>query len=219
MHAVIEAWLSIWISVLAAIGVILTGVLVARWKQWDWLNRLGTFAIIVLVLHVWEEWVVPGGFHYIYNLGSDHPDRYPMSELTDMITNFGAAMLGVVLILWGFGVSAGIAIALFSLFEVIVHVLLAFQSHAEFADAGQSIIYAPGLVTALLGFLVVFIGYLVHFIRSRTVPRVGQWARGLIAIVVGSPLLVQPPELLLKDEDSPYPFPDDGYYEQFLHQS
>ncbi len=189
------------------------------------MNRLGgTFAIIVLVLHVWEEWVVPpGGFHYIYNLGSDHPpDRYPMSELTDMITNFGAAMLGVVvLILWGGfgGVSASIAIALFSLFEVIVHVLLAFQSHAEFADAGQSIIYAPGLVTALLGFLVVFIGYLVHFIRSRTVPRVGQWARGLIAIVVGSLLLVQLPELLLKDEDSPYPFPDDGYYEQFLHQS
>ena len=50
-----------------------------------------TAAISVLIpLHVVEEWVFPGGFHYHYNtvMKSKQLDRYPMSRLTDMLTNF-----------------------------------------------------------------------------------------------------------------------------------
>lgn len=125
MQDLVEWWLSVWLYAIGAIGIALTPALVARWREWTWLNRLGTASVIVLVFHVWEEWVFPGGFHVIYNLGSAHPDRYPMSELTDMITNFGGVLLGViVLVIWGFGSAAGIAIMLFSAFEVVVHVFL-----------------------------------------------------------------------------------------------
>ena len=53
-------------------------------------------AISVLIpLHVIEEWVFPGGFHYHYNtvMKSKQLDRYPMSRLTDMLTNFIATIL------------------------------------------------------------------------------------------------------------------------------
>ena len=64
MEAIIQGWLSIWLYVIAAIAVVL-GVLI--WKNrntWSKLNILCALAIIVLVLHVLEEWVLPGGLHY-----------------------------------------------------------------------------------------------------------------------------------------------------------
>jgi len=206
-----------WLYAMIAIGVLMTVLLVKNWKKWDWLNRLGTIAVIVLVFHVWEEWVIPGGFHWIYNLGSAFPDRYPMSQLTDMITNFGGAILGVVVLLvWGFRTESGIAIGAFSLFEFIVHMFLANKSITEFASAGQTAFYAPGLVTASLGFLPVAIGYLVYFIKHKPRPKLRQWIGGVAALVGLSLLFVQLPEAILKDENSPYVFEDHGYYEQFI---
>ncbi len=216
METLINGWLSIWLYVIAGIGIAMIAVTVAKWKKWPWLNRLGALAIIVLVCHVWEEWVFPGGFHYIYNLGSQYPDRYPMSQLTDMITNFGAIALGcIVLFIWEFKNQAGIAIMIFSAFEVVVHIILAFKSYGEFVDAGQSIIYAPGLITSILGFLPVAIGFFVYFIKHKSKPKVSQLVGGIVTLVIGSLLLVQIPEALLKDENSPYTFDDKGFYSKY----
>lgn len=206
-----------WLHVMLAIGIFMAVLLIKNWNEWDWLNRLGTLAVIVLVLHVMEEWILPGGFHFIYNLGSATPDRYPMNQLTDMITNFGAAILGVVVLLkWGFHKESGIAIGIFSLFEVVVHFFLANQSLTEFSAYGQTAFYAPGLITALLGFLPLFIGYLAFFIKNKPKATVRQWVVGIVVLVIGSVALVQLPEAVLKDENSTYIFEDHGYYEQFI---
>ncbi|MFV0519230.1 MAG: HXXEE domain-containing protein, partial [Lachnospirales bacterium] len=67
-------------------------------NTWTKINILCTLAVIVLVLHVIEEWVLPGGLHYSYNIshGSNVLGRYPMNRLTDMITNFGGVLFGLV---------------------------------------------------------------------------------------------------------------------------
>lgn len=214
MESTINLLLSTWLYFIAIIGVSLTALLFAKWHQWTWLNRLGALATIVLVLHVWEEWVYPGGFHVIYNLGSDYPDRYPMSQLTDMITNLGGVLLGcIVLIFWGFRASAGIAIAIFSLFEVIIHIFLGFKSYEAFHSQGQNILYSPGLITALFGFLPVAIGIITYFVKHQVSPTLKQWIVAIVALVAISFSLVNLPELLLKDKNSPYSFPDKGYYE------
>jgi hypothetical protein len=162
--------------------------------------------------------VFPGGFHYIYNLGSVTPDRYPMSQLTDMITNFGGVVLGLtVLLVWGFKKQAGIAIMLFSAFEVAVHILLANKSLAEFGGVGQHIFYAPGLVTALTGFLPVAVGFAVYFVKHRPHPKLRHWLGGVATLIVLSFLLVNLPEMLLKNENSPYAWNDHGFYEQFIN--
>ncbi|MGN0804265.1 MAG: HXXEE domain-containing protein [Candidatus Coproplasma sp.] len=207
-----------WLYLMAGLGIFLTIWLATHWKKYDWLNRLGTLAIIVLVFHVFEEWVLPGGFHYIYNEGSVAPDRYPMNQLTDMITNLGGAIIGtVILLVWGLNTGAGIAISLFSLFEAVIHLVLANKSLSAFSAMGQTAFYAPGLNTALFGFLPIAITYLLYFIFHKKKPNWKQWLGGLISLVVLSFLLVNLPEMLLKDENSSFIFPDHGYYDQFIN--
>ncbi|MGN1284828.1 MAG: hypothetical protein ACI4TY_05965 [Candidatus Limosilactobacillus intestinavium] len=81
-----------WLWCMNIMSIILIYQLIRHWHDWSNLNKLGALTVIVLAFHVWEEWVIPGGFHYIYNLHSAFPNRYPMSELTDMITNFGGGL-------------------------------------------------------------------------------------------------------------------------------
>ena len=83
-----------WLYCMIIMSVILTVQMIVHWKEWDGLTKLGAFTVIVLTFHVWEEWVIPGGFHYIYNIDSAAAlrSRYPMSQITDMITNFCYAL-------------------------------------------------------------------------------------------------------------------------------
>ncbi len=123
--------------VMAAIGIVLGVLIWKNRKTWSALNILCTLAIIVLILHVIEEWVLPGGLHYSYNInhGSEYLSRYPMNRLTDMITNFGAVVIGcIVLKVWGFRKPAGIAIMLFSAFEVIMHISIGIQDMKIFVN-------------------------------------------------------------------------------------
>ena len=90
-----HAWLSVWLCVATAIALAVFVHIVRNWNRWDWLTRLVAICSIWIVPHVREEWIVPGGFHYMYNMlsGSTATDRYPMSQLTDMWTNFGILWL------------------------------------------------------------------------------------------------------------------------------
>jgi hypothetical protein len=71
-----------WLYLMIIMSVILTVQLICHWKEWDAPRKLGAFTVIVLTFHVWEEWVIPGGFHYYYNISSEAAlrDRYPMSR-------------------------------------------------------------------------------------------------------------------------------------------
>lgn len=207
-----------WLYVIGVIGVLLGIKLVKNWGKYDQFTRLGVLAIIVLVLHVYEEWVLPGGFHYIYNLNSANPSNFPMNQLTDMITNFGGVILGVVVFrFWEFGKGSGVAIGLFSLFEAVIHIVLAGKSLSAFSELGQTAFYAPGLNTALFGFLPLFIFYLIAFIKNK--PNWKQLLGGFLSLLLLSFLFVNLPEMLFKNENSKFSFPNHGYYDQFLNST
>ena len=83
----------IWIYVMFAIGGVTAVFLVFRWHEWSAAMRLCAVNAVILPFHVLEEWILPGGFHYAYNMNQKVFDekllhQYPMSKLTDMITNF-----------------------------------------------------------------------------------------------------------------------------------
>ncbi len=146
METILQGWLSIWLYVMAGIGIWLIWLVYKNRKTWSKLNILCTLAVVVLVLHVLEEWVLPGGLHYSYNFshGSGILSRYPMNRLTDMITNFGGVVLGcIVLRVWGFRKPAGIAIMLFSAFEVVIHVKIGISSMETFGPYGMNTLYSP----------------------------------------------------------------------------
>ena len=60
-------------------------------------SKAGVFVAFIMAFHVLEEWKFPGGLHWFYNTSVFRPKdeslydptRYPMSRLTDMVTNVG----------------------------------------------------------------------------------------------------------------------------------
>ena len=218
MKTIINAWLSIWLYAMAGIAVILGVKIYKNRKTWTKLNIFCTLAIIVLVLHVLEEWVIPGGLHYSYNIdhGSTILSCYPMNRLTDMITNFGGVLLGcIVLKFWGFRKPAGIAVMLFSAFEVVIHIVIGITSMKTFGAYGMNTLYSPGLITSLFGFLPVVIALAKELFNSKPRPTVKQRIMAVAAMFGLCFLLINLPEMILGDENSPYQFTDRGYYEQY----
>lgn len=221
METVVQAWLSVWLYVMAAIGIALSIEVYKNRGKWDEINILCTLAVIVLVLHVIEEWVLPGGLHYSYNFshGSTVLSRYPMNRLTDMITNFGGVLLGcVVRKRWGFRKPAGVAVMLFSAFEVVIHIAVGISSLQTFGAYGMRTLYSPGLVTALFGFLPVSIGLARYLFRKENRASAKQWITAVVVMFGLCFLLINLPELVLGDENSPYAFSDRGYYEPFAER-
>lgn len=222
METIINAWLSVWLYVMVAIAIVLIIQVCKNRKTWDKINFLCTLAVIVLILHVLEEWVLPGGLHYSYNIdhGSTILSRYPMNRLTDMITNFGGVLLGcIVLKFWGFRKPAGIAIMLFSAFEVAIHIVIGITSIKTFGIYGMNTLYSPGLVTSLFGFLPIVIGLTKElFFSCKKRPTVKQWFMAVVVMFGFCFLLINLPEMILGDENSPYAFTDRGYYEPYGEQ-
>lgn len=222
METIIQGWLSIWLYVMVAIGIVL-GVLV--WKKrkiWSVLNIFCTLAIIVLILHVIEEWVLPGGLHYSYNIAHNSTllSRYPMNRLTDMITNFGAVIVGcIVLKVWGFRKPAALAVMMFSALEVGIHIVIGVQDMQIFSEYGMNTLYSPGLLTALFGFLPICVLIALHLLKKKeNRPSILQWIMAIIGTMVLCFLLINMPENILGKKDNPYEFTNRGYYEQFGEQ-
>ncbi len=210
-----------WLYCMVVMGIVLTVQLIVHWKDWGFLRKMGAFTVIVLVFHVMEEWVMPGGFHYYYNISSDAilRDRYPMNELTDMITNFGGAVLWFILVQTNkYERKMSFAVMLFGYAELAIHVLGASASRTLLLESGvYSPFYGPGLLTAIVCWLPLSIAYTVYFFKTK----VKKWdvIGGVATLVVLSVLLIGMPESILKSEDTPYVYDNAGWYEQFIDEN
>lgn len=198
-----DLWLSIWLYVSAALAVVDFAMLVKHWNEWDALKRLAPLAVIALVLHVWEEWRIPGGFWYLYNGGVAN---YPMSQLTDMLTNFIGIALGTIVVFWGANSITSIVMLAISAMEVAVHcVILRGKSAALYG-----ISYNPGMITAIGCFLPLAVLFLVFLIKKK--PRLRDILLGIVFAVIVNVACVVLPEALFADPASPYAFTDPGFY-------
>lgn len=208
----------VWLYVLYALGVALLIVLVTQWSDWGWDRRLLAFTFLVLPFHVFEEWVWPAGFHVQYNLtmGTDQVDRYPMSRLTDSITNFAAMIFGLVLIAIG-GTPAVVGMMIFCLLEVIVHTFFGVRMLRQFRGDGKRSIYGPGSASAYLGFLPVGIGMIIYLSSIET--SVLDWVGGVGVVALMLVSIVVIPEGLLKKKGNAYPFASAGYFTRFAHSA
>lgn len=202
-----NAWLSIWLYVSAALGIVNLALLARHWDEWDGLKRLAPLAVTCLVLHVWEEWRIPGGFWYLYNSGVAN---YPMSQLTDMLTNFSGIVLGTIVVLYGANSITSIVMLAISAMEAVVHgVLLRGKSEMLYGVS-----YNPGMVTALFGFLPLAVLFVVLLVRKK--PKLRQVLLGILFAVIVNFSCVALPEALLADPASPYAFTDAGYYSSLV---
>jgi len=222
MKKVLDFWMKIWLYVMAGGGIALIVVLIASWAQLDWITRLAYFTVIALPFHVWEEWRFPAGFHYIYNLvwRSDAPDRFPMNQMSDMITNFGGLIFNIVLLIIGGGKPIiAIVLFLFCAMEVIAHTGIGFRAFTFFRSKGKKTIYNPGLGTSYSLFLPIAIGY-IFLLATRELQTVwSDWLLGVVLGLIELILLIVIPERLLRNKNTPYPFTGKyqyGYFKKYV---
>ncbi|WP_321845164.1 HXXEE domain-containing protein [Paraburkholderia bannensis] len=189
-----------------------------HWNQWAAAQRMIALVYMLVPLHVWEEWRIPGGFGYQYNwtmANSERPDRWPMNMLTDMITVFGAQWFGIVLLLIGASKAALISQTFFSFAEVAMHLHFGNQMYRRFKSKGKRTLYNPGLATALVGFLPLFV-FGTHVIIESAPDRYDFLsALGLLIIFTGIVFL---PERLIKSRPDGLEF-SPGYYRRFIEKA
>ncbi|MGN0162392.1 MAG: HXXEE domain-containing protein [Candidatus Ornithomonoglobus sp.] len=219
MNLFVEWLIKIWLYVISGVTGAMICYLIVKKKTISTQKRLICFFIIALTLHVLEEWVWPAGLHYIHNLskGSTFPNDYPMNQFADMITNSVAVLIALG-VLWKLSENAvaGFTITLFGFSEAVAHIRLGIIGYQQFHSAGLNFPYSPGLATAIFGFLIISILLTADLVKRKQLNLktiLGAIASLIIVIVI----LVVIPENGLKDMDTPYVFPNAGFYEQFLN--
>lgn len=142
--------LKIWLPIMGSIAVGLIIFLTFKCLDMTVTYRLSVCAAILLILHLYEEERIPGGFGYMYNVlkaHSDVPDRYPMSPFIAMIVDVLAFLfLFVPPLFFSEKYWLGLTPMFLMIMEVFTHSGVGFFIQRR---KGMSI-YTPGLVTALL---------------------------------------------------------------------
>ena len=191
--------------------------MIANWGVWDFPQKFVCFQAILLPIHVLEEWQIPGGFHYSYNgliFKSKVPDRYPMSTLTDMITNFAGELFFLLLLFLGPNTGVILALSIFSAMEAVIHNIVGYLGWKAYRHKGKKTIYGPGSATAVLGFLPAWIVSTIWLIETGVSLADSPSAAITLGLMIIGMIAI--PESLLKSEKTIYVYPDHGYYNRFL---
>ncbi len=212
-----------WIYFGLCITFLMTAIILFYWQEWSVELKIIAAVSALIPIHVVEEWVFPGGFHYQYNSfwHSDQLDRYPMCRLSDMYTNLIATFMYAGFTLYSVAegeVPTGFIIGTigFCALEVIIHSMFGIQMYQRFHSKGKQTIYGPGSITAYLGFGV-FGVILCYQMMGRTITRT-DWIVGTLVVIVGVGIIcVLGPETIIKKRDNDYAFPSAGYFERFLN--
>lgn len=212
------AWLKCGLLISASMIVLI----LIHWNRWP-TSLIYIAAITALIpVHATEEWIFPGGFAYQYNLflnQSDYPNAYPMNRASDMVTVLGTTIMFALLVLY-FAVTeapvpSGILLgaAGFSALEVTVHTYFGIRAYAKFKCKGKTTIYGTGSMTAYTGFLPLA-GMMAWQIAGQGLSMTDLgWCIAVLGLIS---LLVWVPEVKFKDRNSPYAYPNSGYYDRFL---
>ena len=220
---------NLWIYFMCILGSATLIYLVLNWSMLPLCAKAGAFAAIIIPFHVIEEWKLPGGLHYIYNvifgskeMGSKYLDRYPMSRLTDMITNIGLELFPLAFLVMslvaGLSNEMAICITLFSLLEVMAHTIVGIYSFIRYRKAGKRSIYCPGIGTSYTLFLPAAI-YLIWAMPQLTVRN---WIGALIAFAIMCICCVPLAEIplkkwVLKQENDAFAFISPKHYAKFVN--
>ena len=216
MSKFIHTWLKIWIPILFAMGIGILFYLITNWSHLDAGTRFVAIFYIIMPFHCLEEWKLPGGFHYNYNMlqHSEQPDRYPMNQFSDMLTIFLAELIGIACLIAGVNQIIVIWHLTFCFLEMTGHLIFGFNMYKRFHEVGKKTIYNPGFVTAVL-----FTVHALHYILTQypaNLPSLPTLAIGVLVgiVAVGGVALI--PEQLFKSKDTAYPFPSNRYYEKYI---
>lgn len=194
-----------------------------NWNIWDTGLKILAGVSVLIPVHVLEEWLFPGGFHYQYNTvlyHSKHPHCYPMNRLSDMYTNLVTTVMYIFLVIVCAGsggkVPAGMVLgtAIFCMLELIGHTYMGIRMYARLKKYGKKTIYGPGSITAYWAFAPLGVISLYWLADQTMTLADGFLAAGILVFI--AIVCIAIPEGILKKENSPYAFDSYGYYEKYI---
>ena len=218
IHFIISYLILHWLLVISAIAGAIGFNIWNQQSSMPLAKMLLGFLAIAVVFHVIEEWVWPAGLHYIHNMRYDSPapDRFPMNQFSDMLTNFGAIVLAAYG-MWKHSDKMFVQLGsfLFCILEVFMHTQLGFMGMELFGDVGLSVPYSPGSATSFLFFLPIGVGNAIVLAHNKAYT-IRNFALGVGLLVAVLVTLIAIPEFGLQDINTPYGFPNNGFYDQYL---
>ena len=208
-----------WLYATYALGAVMLVVLVLNWSSWGVPQRLMGILCVLLPLHVFEELEWPNGFQFMMNKviqKSDNPLAYPENRLTDMITNFGAEVLFIVML--ALTPVAGnmfvVFMAFFGIGETLAHIVFTVASLKHYREAGMRAPYTPGLATAWLTLLPVGIANLHWLVTSGTFVLGDLWGILFVMFLIG--FMIRLPFIIsFKIKSTRFAYDDMGYFARF----
>ena len=217
-----------WIVFLCVTATVVAVLAAVFWDVMPLGSKAGVFVAFIMAFHVLEEWKFPGGLHWFYNTSVFRPKdeslydptRYPMSRLTDMVTNVGLQWIPLVYAALCFFLPLSNAVALcvilLCVMELFAHTAGGVATYLWYRDKGKKTIYHTGLATSLMMFLPAA-AYLIAHIAGVTATD-WLWCLVLFAVMccVCVPLTETPlKKWVRKQEPGMFAFEDAKYYMRY----
>ena len=178
-----------WLHATYLLGIVMLNVLIINWGAWAVPQKLMCLLTIFLPFHVFEELTWPNGFHFMMNKlmqKSDNPLAYPENRLTDMVTNFGAELLLIVLtfITPMLGNKGVVFAVVFGIGETVMHTVFSIVTYNHYKGKGKKTLYSPGLMTAVCFLLEVSVYGIYWLVTSGTFVKSDLWGLACVLFLI-----------------------------------
>ncbi|MCD7724678.1 MAG: HXXEE domain-containing protein [Clostridiales bacterium] len=216
-----------WIIFICATGVVAAAAAAVFWNTMPLGAQGAVLVAVIMPFHVLEEWKFPGGLHIFYNvlLGPKEAekrelDRFPMSRLTDMITNIGLQWIPLIYLVlcWITDLSNAVSLCMLLLcfIEVLAHTGAGILTYCWLKKAGKRTIYHPGFATSWMLFLPAGIYLAVHL--ENVTGHDWLWAVILFLIMMLLCIVLTETPLkkwVVRQQKGMFAFEDAKYYEKY----
>ena len=208
----------LWLHVLYGIGIMMSCFLIVGWSESSIPSKLMYLLTIMVPLHVFEENTLPGGFFFMNNLGqkSDKPMMYPQNMMTNMITNLGAEIVFITVLIFADYIpnSAVVVVIVFGYAECIHHTMDGIRMYKKYAGRGKKTIYGPGTITSFAGLIQLSTYGLVWLTKQSVGVNEVIIGIGIILFVVTGLILI-PFQISKRLRSQRFAFRNKGYFEKY----
>lgn len=208
----------LWLHVLYGIGIMMSCFLIVGWSESSIPSKMMYLLTIMVPLHVFEENTLPGGFFFMNNLGqkSDKPMMYPQNMMTNMITNLGAEIVFITVLIFADYIpnSAVVVVIVFGYAECIHHTMDGIRMYKKYAGRGKKTIYGPGTITSFAGLIQLSTYGLVWLTKQSVGVNEVIIGIGIILFVVIGLILI-PFQISKRLRSQRFAFRSKGYFEKY----
>lgn len=168
----------------------------------SYIQKILMFSFMSLLVHQYEEYVLPGGAPIIINKifygEKENFRRYPGNMKSIMIVNTSAYVVYILAIIFPELIWLGLGTIFFSLSQ--------FFAHGIKINYGMKSWYNPGLASVIFLFIPISIHYMEFVVRNQLVTGI-DWFYGILIFFVASILTIIFPVQRYKEANSPYEVP------------